>query len=155
MWKERGLKEMIEGFPEEKIKDDWIEVEQEKLKELLLRLKERGFEMLVDITAVDLLKHPDSEGKPRFEIVYHLCSISSGELIRVKARIEEKEAEVESVVDLWPGAEWYEREIWDMFGIRFRGNPDLRRILMYDKFEGHPLRKDFPVDRRQPLIRRF
>lgn len=145
---------MIEGFPEAKIKDDWIEVEPEKLKDILLRLKERGFEMLVDITAVDLLKYPDSEGGPRFEIVYHLCSISSGELIRVKSKVEEKEAEVESVVDIWPGAEWYEREVWDMFGIRFRGNPNLRRILMYDKFEGHPLRKDFPIDGRQPLIRR-
>jgi NADH-quinone oxidoreductase subunit C len=139
---------------EERIGESWIEADRESLKDLLSKLKAQGFDMLVDITAVDLLNHPDSEGKPRFEIVYHLCSVSSGELIRVKVRVEEKEAEVESVVDIWPGADWYEREVWDMFGIRFKGHPNLKRILMYDGFEGHPLRKDFPMDGRQPLIRR-
>jgi NADH-quinone oxidoreductase subunit C len=66
--------------------------------------------------------------------------------------VEEAAAEVDSLTSVWPGANWLEREVWDMFGIRFRGHPDLKRILMYEGFEGHPLRKDYPVKRRQPLI---
>ena len=66
--------------------------------------------------------------------------------------VEEADPEVDSLTPLWAGADWLEREVWDMFGIRFRGHPNLKRILMYQEFVGHPLRKDYPVNRRQPLI---
>ena len=72
--------------------------------------------------------------------------------MRVKIRVTEDEAWVPSVSSLWKAANWLEREVWDMFGIRFSGHPDLRRILMYEEFRGHPLRKDYPVSKRQPLV---
>jgi NADH-quinone oxidoreductase subunit C len=72
--------------------------------------------------------------------------------LRMEVLLQEDDPEVDSVTPLWAGADWLEREVWDMFGIRFRGHPNLKRILMYDEFVGHPLRKDYPVDRRQPLI---
>ena len=111
-----------------------------------------AFEMLIDLTAVDYLRFPGREDGPRFEVVYHLYSLQHNHRLRLKVRVEETDAVVPSAVSLWPIANWLEREVWDMFGIRFEGHPDLRRLLMYEGFEGHPLRKDYPVDRRQPLI---
>jgi NADH-quinone oxidoreductase subunit C len=111
-----------------------------------------AFEVLVDLTAVDYLKYPGREDGPRFEVVYHLYSITENHRIRLKVRVDEDDAVVPTAVGLWPIANWLEREVWDMFGIRFRGHPDLKRILMYDEFDGHPLRKDYPVKKRQPLI---
>jgi NADH-quinone oxidoreductase subunit C len=111
-----------------------------------------GFDMLIDITAVDYLKFPGREDGPRFEVVYHLYSLPHTHRVRLKVPVEESEAVVPSAVGLWPIANWLEREVWDMFGIRFDGHPDLRRLLLYEEFEGHPLRKDYPVHRRQPLI---
>ena len=89
---------------------------------------------------------------PRFVVVYHLFSLSRKHRLRLEVPLEEADAEVDSVTSLWAGANWLEREVWDMFGIRFRGHPNLKRILMYDDFVGHPLRKDYPVNKRQPLI---
>ncbi|MBI1734252.1 MAG: NADH-quinone oxidoreductase subunit C [Candidatus Rokubacteria bacterium] len=111
-----------------------------------------SFEVLMDLTAVDYLKYPGREDGPRFEVVYHLYSITHNHRLRVKVRIEEDDAIVPSAVRLWPIADWFEREVWDMFGIRFEGHPDLRRLLLYEEFVGHPLRKDYPINRRQPLI---
>ena len=71
---------------------------------------------------------------------------------RLKVRLDEDDVRVASAVAIWPIANWLEREVWDMFGIRFEGHPDLRRLLLYEEFVGHPLRKDYPVNRRQPLI---
>jgi NADH-quinone oxidoreductase subunit C len=108
---------------------------------------EFAFEMLTDLTAVDFL------GKtPRFEVVYHLHSLSQGHRLRIKIRVGEEDAWAHSLTPLWKSANWLERECWDMLGIRFVGHPDLRRILMYEEFVGHPLRKDYPVDKRQPLV---
>jgi len=87
----------------------------------------------------------------RFEVVTHLHSLSNNHRLRVKIRVPEDEPWVHSLVPIWKGANWVERECWDMFGIRFVGHPDLRRILMYEEFVGHPLRKDYPVEKRQPL----
>jgi NADH-quinone oxidoreductase subunit C len=88
----------------------------------------------------------------RFAVVYHFFSTTHKHRLRLVVPVPQSAPEVETVSDLWPGANWLEREVWDMFGIGFRGHPDLRRILMYDEFEGHPLRKDYPVKKRQPLI---
>lgn len=112
-----------------------------------------AFDMLVDITAVD---YPDRE--QRLELVMHVRSMRLGHRLRLKAQLGEAEMtqstvpEIESVCSVWPGANWFEREVYDMFGIRFLGHPDMRRILMYPEFEGHPLRKDYPVQKTQPLI---
>ena len=95
---------------------------------------------------------PGPPGQFRFTVVYHFYSMSHKHRLRLVVPVEEATAEVDSLTSLWPGANWLEREVWDMFGIRFRGHPDLKRILMYEGFEGHPLRKDYPVKRRQPLI---
>jgi NADH-quinone oxidoreductase subunit C len=111
-----------------------------------------AFDVLMDLTAVDYLKYPGREDGPRFEVVYHLYSLPHNHRLRVKVRVEEDDASVPSAVGLWPIANWMEREVWDMFGIRFDGHPDLRRLLMYEEFVGHALRKDYPITRRQPLI---
>jgi NADH-quinone oxidoreductase subunit C len=101
---------------------------------------------------------PDPEPWPgppasgRFVVVYHFFSLALKHRLRVEVPVEEASAEVDSLVLLWPAADWLEREVWDMFGIRFHGHANLKRILMYDEFEGHPLRKDYPVNKRQPLI---
>jgi NADH-quinone oxidoreductase subunit C len=104
------------------------------------------FDVLIDITAVDFQGR-----KPRFDVVYHLLSLSSNQRLRAKVGVEENET-VDSLTQFWGSANWLEREVWDMFGIRFSGHPDLRRILMYEEFEGHPLRKDYPIRKRQPRI---
>jgi NADH-quinone oxidoreductase subunit C len=103
--------------------------------------------MLIDLTAVDYLPR-----EPRFEVVYHLHSISINHRVRIKLLVPEGEPEVDSATDLWSSANWLEREVWDLYGIRFAGHPDLRRLLLYEQFEGHPLRKDYPKERRQPLV---
>ncbi len=88
----------------------------------------------------------------RFTVVYHFFSTAHKHRLRLVVPLEESAAEVATLSALWPAANWLEREVWDMFGITFRGHPNLKRILMYEEFEGHPLRKDYPVKKRQPLI---
>jgi NADH-quinone oxidoreductase subunit C len=111
-----------------------------------------GFDVLMDLTAVDYSRYPGREDGPRFEVVYHLYSIPHNHRLRVKVRVDEDDATVPTAVALWPIANWFEREVWDMFGVRFDEHPDLRRLLLYEEFVGHPLRKDYPINRRQPLI---
>ena len=111
-----------------------------------------GFDVLMDLTAVDYQKYPGREDGLRFEVVYHLYSLRWNHRLRIKVRVDEDDAVVPTAVPLWPIADWFEREVWDMFGVRFDGHPDLRRLLMYEEFVGHPLRKDYPINRRQPLI---
>jgi NADH-quinone oxidoreductase subunit C len=113
---------------------------------------ELGFDMLSDLTAVDFLKFPGREDGPRFEVVYHLYSVAHNHRVRLKVRVDEDHAVVPTAVSVWPIANWLEREVWDMFGIRFEDHPDPRRLLMYEEFVGHALRKDYPINRRQPLI---
>jgi len=95
---------------------------------------------------------PGPPGDARFAVVYHFYSLAHRHRLRLVVPVEETAAELDSLTSLWPGANWLEREVWDMFGISFRGHPDLKRILMYEEFEGYPLRKDYPVKKRQPLI---
>jgi len=113
---------------------------------------ELRFDVLMDLTAVDYLKYPGREDGPRFEVVYHLFSVGHNHRLRLKVRLDEDDAQVPTAVPLWPIANWLEREVWDMFGVRFVGHPDPRRLLMYEEFVGHALRKDYPINRRQPLI---
>ena len=100
-----------------------------------------GYDMLLDICSID---HFGTH--PRFEVVYELYSLKSKSHLRLKCTTGEDEAEVDSVCDIWPTANWHEREVWDMMGIRFRNHPDLRRILMWEGYPYHPLRKEFPLE---------
>ena len=88
----------------------------------------------------------------RFEVVYHFYSATHNHRLRLKVPLTLADPVVDSLAELWASANWYEREVWDMFGIRFTGHPNLRRILLYEEFQGHPLRKDYPARKRQPLI---
>ncbi|GAQ95375.1 NADH-quinone oxidoreductase subunit C [Thermodesulfovibrio aggregans] len=127
-----------------------VTVRKEKIKDILKYLKEeQGFNHLQDLCGVD--NYPEN---PRFEVVYNLYSIWRRLHIRIKAKIYEEEPEIDSVTELWKGANWHERECYDMFGIRFRSHPDLRRILMPEDWEGFPLRKDYPL-RGKELWRGF
>jgi NADH-quinone oxidoreductase subunit C len=101
---------------------------------------DRKFARLSSVTAVD--RYP---AEPRFEVVYHLHSVETGERVRLKCRIAGAEPSIESVTSVWRGANWYEREAFDLFGIQFRNHPDLRRIMLPEDWEGHPLRKDYPI----------
>jgi len=114
--------------------------------------KVAGFAMLSDLTAVDYLTHPGRElpagvAPERFEVVASLLSLSSARRVRVRVQVPEGDAVIASLWDLYPGAEAMEREVYDMFGIRFTGHPDLTRILMPEDWEGYPLRKDYGVGR--------
>jgi len=127
-------------------------------------------EQLIDVTAVDFLEYAPhmrsqlspcdldnaakltSETLPRYEVVYHLLSMSKRHRLRVKTPVSEDHPHVPTLTSLWLAADWGERETWDMYGIVFDGHPDPRRILMYQEFEGHPLRKDYPLRGYQPLV---
>ncbi len=131
--------------------DETVVVRPDGLRDFFRLLKEDAaldFDFLTDITAVDYL----GKKEPRFEVVYHLYSMRKQHRLRVKVPVSEEDPAVESLVPLWRGADWLEREVWDLFGIRFLGHPDLRRILLYEEFKGHPLRKDYPVNLCQPLV---
>ena len=112
------------------------------------------FNVLMDLTAVDYLFFAGgrTQKRSRFEVVYHFYSLQHKHRIRIKVPVDEKDPEVDTLSDLWPSANWYEREVWDMYGITFKGHPNLKRILMYEEFQGHALRKDYPFNKRQPLI---
>jgi NADH-quinone oxidoreductase subunit C len=118
-----------------------IEVAPPNISETMRRLKhDLQFERLSTVTGVD--RFPV---EPRFEVVYHLQSIARNERIRIKARVSGASPEIETVCGVYRSADWYERETYDLFGIRFIGHPNLTRIMMPDDWEGHPLRKDYPV----------
>ncbi len=121
-----------------------IVVERGSIREACALLKEDPacpFNFLSDITCVDW-----SPSEPRFEVIYHLLSIPKKERVRLKVQLESVSPAVESVTSVWPGANYFEREVFDLFGVRFTGHPYLRRILMPEDWEGHPLRKDYPVE---------
>lgn len=131
--------------------DAVVRVNREKLLEFvkIIRLDtELDLNYLVDITVIDWM---DSRPE-RFEVIYHFLSTAREHRLRVKAWVPEHQPEIESVVSLWPGAAFMEREAFDMYGVKFNGNSDMRRILLYEEFVGHPLRKDYPVQGKQPRI---
>lgn len=125
---------------------------RERYHDLVERLKAGGFEMLADLTAADYLLHPgrvlpEGFAAERFEVVANLLSLSHVRRLRLRVQVPESDAEVDTLWDLYPGCEAMEREAYDMFGIVFRGHPDLSRILMPEDWEGYPLRKDYSVGR--------
>jgi NADH-quinone oxidoreductase subunit C len=123
---------------------DWLEVAT-----FLRDDPECAMNHFVDLTAVD---YPEREPElPRFDVVLFMRSLASKHRIRLKTRVRVDEP-LASLDAVWQGANWTEREVWDMFGIKFAGHPDLRRILLYEEFEGHPLRKDYPINKTQPLV---
>ncbi len=130
---------------------DTIEIERKLLIDVCSFLRNEDdldFDLLRDVTCVDYIHE-----KPRFEMVYHLYSIFHTHEARVKVRLEEHDPTIDTLTGIWVGADWYEREVYDMYGVKFNGHPDLRRILLYPEFEGHPLRKDYPIDKEQPLVK--
>ncbi|RME64525.1 MAG: NADH-quinone oxidoreductase subunit C [Nitrospirae bacterium] len=144
-----------EKFPEEvrEIKEFRgqvsVTVKRDRILEIMRFLKETpelDFDLLKDLCGVDYLGKKDV----RFEVVYTLYSLKHKHMIRIKAEVPESDCEIDSVVPIWRGADWHEREAYDLFGIAFRGHPDLRRILLPENWEGHPLRKDYPVAGPEP-----
>ena len=155
MEKNKVLEKLKQTFPE-KIKeisvqfgDESIIVDRDSLLDIaqFLRNEPHVYSILLDLTCVDYKGQ-----EPRFEMVYHLYSLSNKQRLRIKARLAEKDLWIDSLTSLWKNANWLEREIYDMFGVHFKGHPDLRRIFMYEGFEGYPLRKDYPLRKRQPRI---
>ena len=124
-----------------------VVVPQESIHDVLKTLKEQlAFDLLVDITCVDYLNYRGA--KDRFGLVYLLANSETNERIIVRTFLSDPDPTAPSAVDLWEGANWLEREAWDLFGIRFSGHPDLRRIVLPEEFTAHPLRKDYPLQGR-------
>jgi len=121
-----------------------LTISRSSLREACVMLRDDSaypFNFLSDVTCVD--RYPS---EPRFEVIYHLLSISKKERVRLKVLLEEGDPVVESVTSVWPAANYFEREVFDLFGVRFSGHPYLRRLLMPENWEGYPLRKDYPVE---------
>jgi NADH-quinone oxidoreductase subunit C len=133
------------GWTTSEFRDNFrIHVSVDRLFETLKALKEQaGFDMLIDVTAVDYLHYPDATD--RYGVVYCLLNMQTGERVVVKTFVNDPEPRVPSAFPLWKGADWMEREVYDMFGIVFEGHPDLRRILLPEGFASYPLRKDYPL----------
>ena len=164
--------------------DDRIHVDRANLLEVARILRDDpalGFDLLLDVTAIDYLGQPDDFAmpqevwdrnrattrrlplrrhelvlpppgpQPRFAVVYHLVSTTHRHRLRLKCRVPEDDPSITSLIPLWPGANWLERETYDLYGIIFTGHPDLRRIYLYDEFVGHPLRKDYQKRQEQPI----
>jgi NADH-quinone oxidoreductase subunit C len=151
------LDRLVEKFPDEIVHthaehgDETAVVRRDRLLELMRFLRDddvTSFELLSDLTGVDYF----GKKEPRFEVVYHLYSVTRNHRLRIKVEVDEDDPVVPSIMDLWRSVYWMEREAWDLYGIRFEGHPDLRRVLLYEQFEGHPLRKDYDMEDRQPLI---
>lgn len=148
----KAAERLLERFPEQvhEIREHrgevTVDVDASRVRTLIRALRddeELPFDFLVDITAVDYLDYDDG---PRYGLKYHLLSQSRNKRIRVSARVDDPDPRVRSLCDLWPSANWLEREVFEMFGIVFEGHPNLKRLLTPDYTEGHPLRKDYPTD---------
>jgi NADH-quinone oxidoreductase subunit C len=125
-------------------------VKRESIMEVLTWLRDDEktlFDLFLDLTAVDYINR-----KPRFEVVIHLVSIPLHHRLRIKVRLEDDDPAMPTITPVYPAANWFERECWDLYGIKFDGHPDLRRMFLQESFVGHPLRKDYPITKRQPLI---
>lgn len=125
-----------------------LEIDREQLLGVVERLRTgHGFDLFLDVTAVDLLPRV-----PRFEVVYHFFSSRHRRRVRLKLLLDEGDLVVPTLTGLYGSARYMEREVHEMYGVRFDGNADLRPILLYEGFVGHPLRKDYPIDLEQPIV---
>jgi NADH-quinone oxidoreductase subunit C len=132
--------------------DEWARIRREAWVAAATFLRDdpaTKLDMFIDLTCVDRFST-----EPRFDVVVHLYSVEKKHRVRLYCGVSEEDPTVDSLMPVWGGADWFEREAYDLYGVRFKGHPDLRRILMYPEFVGHPLRKDYPKEKRQPLIRR-
>jgi NADH-quinone oxidoreductase subunit C len=121
------------------MKSEVLNVSTEEYKEVITNIKKEGYEMMVDLTAVDWYRKKE----PRFELVVQFLSLSKNSRKTVKVKINDENLNIQTITDLYPGANFYEREVFDMFGIEFENHPDMTRILMPDDWVGHPLRKNY------------
>ncbi|UCE42589.1 MAG: NADH-quinone oxidoreductase subunit C [Candidatus Aminicenantes bacterium] len=153
--KEKVLEDLKQKFSDNILEitaqfgDDIICIKKEALLDIVNFLREEpyAFTMLLDLTCVDYMGEEE-----RFEMVYHLFSLSNKLRLRFKTRLSEDDCKIDSLTPIFKNANWLEREAYDMFGVHFEGHPYLRRLFMYDGFEGHPLRKDYPLHKHQPKI---
>lgn len=118
-----------------------LTIAREHIREAAAIVKNSGYNFLEDVTCVDWLP-----ARERFQVTYHILSHSLKRRIRLIAFVEEGDLEIASITSVWPSANFYEREVFDLFGVRFGGHPNMRRIMMPDEWDGHPLRKDYPVE---------
>ncbi len=150
------IQDLKQSFPEAFLEvssqfgDDILIIRKESLTKIVdfLYKKPYEFTMLLDLTCVDYMGREE-----RYEMVYHFFSMNHNLRLRIKAPVAENDLKIDSLTGTWKNANWLEREVFDMFGIRFNQHPYLRRLFMYDGFEGHPLRKDYPLRKRQPCIK--
>lgn len=156
---EAVLKRLVQTFESHvldshsQVGDDTAIIAREGMKEIALWLRDdpkNQFDFMRDVTVVDYLGYSAAKKPSRFEVVYILYSIALKHSIRLKIPVTAEDPVVDTLSDVWPAANWGEREAWDMYGIRFTGHPDLRRVLLYEEFEGHPLRKDYDKRSSQP-----
>ncbi len=152
-----ALQAIIARFPKAVVSshdwrgDDTVVLRRERLVEVARFLKHDDamrFDLPIDVCGVDYLGWRE----PRFDVVYHLMSLTKRARIRLKVQLDEPDLHVPTLTGVYKGVDWFEREAFDMYGIVFDGHPDLRRILTYPEFEGHPLRKDYPQRGYQPLM---
>jgi NADH-quinone oxidoreductase subunit C len=118
-----------------------LKIAREHIRATATLVLKAGYNFLEDVTCVDY--YPV---EPRFQVIYHILSLGLKARVRLAVAVESIDPEIDSIVPVWPSADFYEREVFDLFGIRFGGHPNLRRIMMPDEWEGHPLRKDYPVE---------
>lgn len=126
-------------------------VRKDRVHDILKLLKEEpglSFDLLVDLAGVDYLNWGE---KPRFEVVYHLYSLQHNHRLRLRVKVPEEDMALPTATDLWKAADWFEREAAEMFGFRFEGHPNPKPLLLFEGFEGHPLRKDYPIAKRQKI----
>jgi NADH-quinone oxidoreductase subunit C len=150
------LDKILRKFPDDIIDshnylgNETVIIKKEALLKVCAFIKENRqlvMDMLVDLTCVDYPEEPE-----RFMMVYHFYSSENKYRIRIKSPVSEEEPYIDSLTKLWINSDWAEREVYDMYGVKFNDHPNLSRILMYDGFEGHPLRKDYPITKRQPIV---
>jgi NADH-quinone oxidoreductase subunit C len=118
-----------------------LTIARDQIRAACVTLQAAGYNFLEDVTCVDWFP-----SEPRFQVTYHILSHGLKERVRLHAMVDSIDPSIDSITSVWPSANFYEREVWDLFGVRFHSHPNLRRIMMPDEWEGHPLRKDYPVE---------